>query len=71
MKTKMRYDQQDDVLMIWFGEGKTIDHAERQGQTILHLTEFGEPVLLEVLDARRFILDVMDTALTPAELNPV
>jgi uncharacterized protein YuzE len=70
MATKMRYDQKDDVLMIWFAEGKTVDHAELMGQSILHLTEQGEPILLEVLNARRFILELVGTAITPVDAIP-
>lgn len=64
---KMRYDQEDDVLMIWFADGKVVDHAERMGQSILHLTEQDEPILLEILNARRFIVDLVSTAITPTE----
>jgi uncharacterized protein YuzE len=63
----MRYDQQDDVLMIWFAEGKQVDHAERVGQSILHVTQQGEPILLEILNARQFILDMVGTAIVPTE----
>lgn len=66
MTTRIRYDQEDDVLMIWFAEGKQVDHAERPGQSILHLTEQDKPILLEVLDARRFILDLVESVLVPA-----
>lgn len=51
MSLKMRYDREDDVLMVWFAEGKQVDHAEQSGQSILHVTEKGEPVLLEILRA--------------------
>ncbi|MBN1963811.1 MAG: DUF2283 domain-containing protein [Anaerolineae bacterium] len=65
----MHYDHEDDVLMIWFERGKPVDHAEQAGQAILHLTEAGEPILLEVLSARDFVSDLVRTAmtLTPAE----
>ncbi len=52
MTLKMRYDREDDVLMIWFAQDKQVDHAEQTGQSILHLTANGEPVLLEILRAR-------------------
>jgi uncharacterized protein YuzE len=68
----MRYDHEDDVLMIWLAEGKQVDHADHVGQSILHLTESGEPVLLEILNAREFVVDLVRTALTPsaAEIAP-
>jgi uncharacterized protein YuzE len=65
MNLKMRYDAEDDVLMIWLAEGKTVDHAEHVGQTILHLTEAGEPILLEILKARDFVADLVRMAMTP------
>ena len=60
---KMRYDREDDVLMIWLAADKKVDHAEQTGNSILHLTEAGEPVLLEVLNARQFVLDIVQTAI--------
>jgi hypothetical protein len=53
--------------MIWFAEGKTVDHAEQTGQSILHVTEQGEPILLEILNAHDFILDLVGAAISPAE----
>ncbi|NJL56973.1 DUF2283 domain-containing protein [bacterium] len=64
---KMRYDHEDDVLMIWLAEGKKVDHAEHVGQSILHVTENNEPVFLEILSAREFVLDVVRSAIVPAE----
>ena len=60
---KMRYDHEDDILMIWLAEGKQVDHADHVGQSILHVTENGEPVLLEVLNAREFVVDLVKIAL--------
>lgn len=67
MTTKIRYDHEDDVLMIWFADGKVVDHAEQTGQSILHLTEQGEPILLEVLNASSFIVDLVQAAVRPIE----
>lgn len=53
--------------MIWFAEGKTVDHAEQSGQSILHMTEQDEPILLEILNAHDFILDLVEAAIRPAE----
>ncbi len=64
MSLKMRYDHEDDVLMIWFAQGKKVDHAEHVGQSILHVTEAGEPVLLEILNARDFVADLVRAAMT-------
>jgi len=64
---KMRYDHEDDALMIWLAEGKKVDHAEQVGQSILHVTENNEPVLLEILSAREFVLEVVRTAIVPSK----
>jgi uncharacterized protein YuzE len=59
----MRYDQEDDALMIWFSEGGIIDHAEQAGQTILHVSDENKPILLEVLNARELVIDLVRTVL--------
>lgn len=61
MRQKMRYDHEDDVLMVWFNEDKTVDHAEQVGQSILHLTAEGVPVLLEILNASEFVVELVRT----------
>jgi uncharacterized protein YuzE len=63
MTQKFRYDAEDNVLMIWLAEGKTVDHAEQSGDSILHLSSKDEPVLLEIMNARAFILDLVSTAI--------
>ncbi len=64
---QVRYDQEDDVLMIWFAKDILVDHAEQVGQSIMHTGSSGEPVLLEILNARAFVVDLVRTALTPTE----
>jgi len=64
MNPKMRYDHEDDVLMIWLAEGKQVNHADQLGSLILHVTETGEPVLLEILNAREFVMEVVRAAIT-------
>lgn len=59
MSLEMRYDREDDVLMIWFAPEKQIDHAEQSGQSILHLTAQDEPVLLEILNAQKFVPELI------------
>lgn len=53
--------------MIWLAEGKQVDHADHVGSTILHLTASGEPVLLEILNAREFVMEVVRAAITTEE----
>ncbi|MBC7227538.1 MAG: DUF2283 domain-containing protein [Thermoflexales bacterium] len=51
---KMRYDWEEDILLIEMSEGR-IDHAEQSDSLIAHLTADGRIVLLEILDASRFL----------------
>lgn len=51
---KMRYDKEDDVLMIWFSHQK-VDYAEQEKNIIIHFSKKNKPVLLEILDASLFL----------------
>ena len=51
---KYRYDKQDDILMVFLGKGK-IDDAQQSGNIISHLSAKGEVLLLEILDASKFL----------------
>ena len=63
MAARMRYDREDDILMIWLTENAQVDHAEQVGQTIVHMNEDGKPILLEVLNAQEFVLELVKTAI--------
>ncbi len=52
---KIRYSKDVDVLLIELSN-KPIDYAEKEGQMIIHFAKGGEPVLLEILEAKDFIL---------------
>ncbi len=64
MSLKIRYDQEDDVLMVWFADNKRVDHAEQVGDSILHMTQNDEPVLLEILNAQDFVVDLVKAVMT-------
>lgn len=51
---KMKYDREEDVLMIETADGN-IDYAEEMGQIIVHFTKDGRPVVLEILRASDFL----------------
>ena len=51
---KFTYESEDDVLNIWFSK-KPIDYAEQTGDVIMHFTEDGEAVYMEILDASDFL----------------
>lgn len=59
MEPKLRYDQEDDVLLVWFSH-KHAARAQMYGSMVMHVSEDGDPVLLEILGASRFINSLND-----------
>jgi uncharacterized protein YuzE len=53
---KISYDKTSDILLIELSE-KPIDFAEEEGPIIIHFSKDEEPVLLEILDAKEFIMN--------------
>ncbi|MCH8284607.1 MAG: DUF2283 domain-containing protein [Chloroflexi bacterium] len=51
---KIRYSKDVDALLIELSDG-TIDHAEEAGQLIVHFSKAGQPVLLEILNAKEVL----------------
>lgn len=65
---KLRYSKDANVLVIELSE-KPIEYAEDYGQLIVHFSAKGEPVLLEVLDAKAFVLDSLSSVLQEQEIT--
>ena len=53
---KISYSPDVDVLMISFFD-RPIAYAEDEGEIILHYSEDGQLVLIEILDFRKFMSD--------------
>lgn len=51
---RVSYEAKDDILMYEVSD-EPIDYAEEMDSVIVHFTKTGKPVLLEVLDASRFL----------------
>lgn len=51
---KFKYNKEDDVLMIELNK-KPIDYAEQSGDLIVHFSPKREAVLIEILDAAKFL----------------
>ena len=66
IKAKTRYDKEDDVLMIFLGKGK-IDDTQQTGNMIAHLSKKGELLLLEILNASKFLKET--SAVFPPEVR--
>ena len=50
----MTYDAESNILSIELAKGK-ISHAREFGNFIVHLSDAGKPILIEILDASKFI----------------
>ena len=59
---KIKYDRETDILMLELSD-KKIDYAEEAGPMIIHFTEQGEPVLVEILDASEFLAELMKASI--------
>jgi len=51
---KVRYSPKEDILMYEVSD-EAIDYAEEMDSVIVHFTKSGKPVLLEILDASKFL----------------
>jgi len=50
----MNYDIESNILSWEVAKGK-ISHAREFGNMIVHLSPAGKPILIEILDASKFI----------------
>lgn len=50
----IKYSKEDDILMIELNN-KPIDYAEQSGNFIMHFSPQREAVLIEVLEASKFL----------------
>ncbi len=64
---KIKYSKDVDALLVELSN-KPIDHAEEEGQIIVHFTKDGEPVLLEILDAKEFVSNSVSSLLQEKEI---
>ena len=65
--TKVKYSKDVDALLIELSD-KKIDYAEEKGQFIIHYSTEGEPVLLEILDAKDFLLNSLSSLIKEEEV---
>ena len=52
---KISYEPEADVLMWEVGKRAQIDFAEETGNVVVHFTKKGTPVLVEILEASKFL----------------
>jgi uncharacterized protein YuzE len=65
---KIKYSKDVDALLIELSD-KPIDHAEEEGQIIIHFTKENEPVLLEIFDASQFIVKAFQSVVNYKEIT--
>jgi uncharacterized protein YuzE len=64
---RIKYSKDVDALLVELSD-KPIDYAEEEGQIIVHFTKDGEPVLLEILDAKEFMMGSLTSLLQEKEV---
>jgi uncharacterized protein YuzE len=64
--SKIRYNKESDTLMIELSPDP-IDYAEESGPFIIHFSKDGHPVLLEILDAKDFVLGSLSSVVKERE----
>ena len=64
---KISYSKDVDALLIELSD-KQINYAEEEGQMIIHFSKDDEPVLLEILDAKDFVLSSLSSLMKEKEV---
>jgi uncharacterized protein YuzE len=64
---RIRYSKDVDAFLIELSE-KKIYYAKEEGQMIVHFSEDGEPILLEILEAKEFILNSLSSLVKEKEV---
>ena len=66
--SKIKYSKDVDALPIELSD-EPVDYAEESGQLIVHFSKSGTPVLLEILDARDFVLGSLSSLVKGTEVT--
>ena len=64
---KIKYSKDVVAFLIELSD-KQIDYAEEERQMIIHFSKDGEPVLLEILGAKDFILNLLSSVVNEKEV---
>ena len=65
---KVEYSSKEDILMYEVSD-EPIDYAEEMDSVIVHFTKSGRPVLLEILDASKFLAQTIKATRKSATLQ--
>jgi uncharacterized protein YuzE len=66
---KVEYSKEEDILMYEVSD-EPIDYAEEMDSVIVHFTKSGKPVLLEILDASKFLTQTIKATRKSKMLQP-
>ncbi len=64
----VRYSKDVDALLIELSP-KPVEYAEESGQFIVHFDKEGQPVLLEIMDAKNFLLSSLSSLMKETEAS--
>ncbi|MBI2911745.1 MAG: DUF2283 domain-containing protein [Chloroflexi bacterium] len=64
--SKVRYSRDVDILLVELSD-EPVDHAEESGPFIVHFSPEGRPVLLEIQQARDFLLGSLASVVKETE----
>ena len=64
----LKYYRQEDILLIKLSN-KPYDHAEMEGNFVVHFTKDKRPVRVEILDASKFLQ--AESKALPADIKQV
>ncbi|MBI5227886.1 DUF2283 domain-containing protein [Candidatus Micrarchaeota archaeon] len=64
---KYEYDPQSDILLIKLGTEKP-DFAEQKENIITHYAKNGKPIEIEILDASKTALDILNVIMKSKRL---
>ncbi|MEW6033692.1 MAG: DUF2283 domain-containing protein [Chloroflexota bacterium] len=64
---RFKYSRDVDILMVELSD-KKVDYADEVGPVIVHYTKEREPVLLEIQDARNFLLSSLSSIVKETEV---
>lgn len=64
---KIKYSKDVDALLVELSN-KPIDYAEEEGQFVIHFSKDGEPVLLEIFDAKDFVIGILSSVVKEKEI---
>ncbi len=65
---KFKYSPDVDILLVELGDGK-FDYAEENEGVIVHYDKKDVPVLLEIMEAKEFVMNSLQSILSNQEVE--